>query len=114
MSSAPSTPTKTKIASLTPIQIPGKSLPRRVVPSQPWSITTPSNKAGQSNGAAQSNSSPSRTPQPLKGILKTPDREKYGGGSPSRSNSVKKSKKKKKGRPSVSFTDAQKARSGLF
>ncbi|KAL2135163.1 hypothetical protein VTI74DRAFT_9594 [Chaetomium olivicolor] len=77
---SPSTPTKKRIPSLTPIPIPGISRPRQVNPSQPWSIppstinhikvATPN----KNNMMTEAIRSPAIATQPTKGILKTPER----------------------------------------
>jgi hypothetical protein len=98
----PGTPTKPRIASLTPVPIPGVYTPRKVFPSEPWTLRDPANPA-RPNGTPTTAASP----QPLKGILKTPG--PYSGGKGSQSggqskSSKKKYKKKKHGTPSVSWT----------
>ncbi|KAK4032350.1 hypothetical protein C8A01DRAFT_41209 [Parachaetomium inaequale] len=94
----PGTPTKQRIASLTPVPIPGIYTPRKVIPSEPWTLKDPVNPA-RPNGTPTTASS-----QPLKSILKTP--EKYSGGKGAHSGGKHKSskKKKKQGTPSVSWT----------
>lgn len=82
-----STPvTPTRVTKLTPVQIPGKSTPRRATPSRASGLRTPDNKPAGSVGT------PSFSSPPLKGSMETPDRSKYSG--------QKESKKKKKKRKS--------------
>lgn len=140
--STPSTPTK-RIASLTPIPIPGISTPRKITPSKPWTVKDPFYDPARSKGtpAAKSfasspkvpitgadtsqrvlDSRPEGTkrplnsarlngagtptnPQPLKGILKTPDCENSNqSGGQSKSSKKRNKKNKKHGTPSVSWS----------
>ncbi|KAK4250000.1 hypothetical protein C7999DRAFT_29467 [Corynascus novoguineensis] len=141
--SIPSTPTKSRIASLTPIPIPGVSKPRKITPSKPWTVKDPFYDPARSKGtpAAKSFASSPQvsitgtdasqrvldsqpevlkrpfnstrlsgvgtptTPQPLKGILKTPDCENSNqSGGQSKSSKKRNKKNKKHGTPSVSWS----------
>jgi hypothetical protein len=76
--STPTTPTKPRIPSLTPVPIPGVYTPRKVRPSTPWTVQSPTDNVARPNGT------PSASAQPLKGILKTPERDaRFGGQSKS-------------------------------
>jgi hypothetical protein len=70
-----------------------------VIPDRQWGLNTPNQKAVQSTG------SPSVSSQPLKSILKTPDRTQFSGGKTAQSaGHSKSSKKKKKNRtPKISW-----------
>ncbi|KAL2166068.1 hypothetical protein VTG60DRAFT_3324 [Thermothelomyces hinnuleus] len=131
----PSTPTKTRITSWTPIPIPGTSTPRKVIPSRQWTLKDPfhnparprstavakscistSQAPGSGSNAPQKAISrqpePSKnpfnnptwlsttgspaTPQPLKGMLKTPDRGQYSDGNSTQPGVQGKSYKKRK------------------
>ncbi|KAH6623564.1 hypothetical protein F5144DRAFT_623487 [Chaetomium tenue] len=115
----PSTPTKTRIASLTPVPIPGVYTPRKVIPSQPWTAKGPSNNLAPPNGTPNGArySTPSVSSRVPKGILKTPDRKQSSGGKGSHSGSQGKSKKKnaKKNRmPSISWEGGTKRGHGSY
>ena len=96
----PGTPTKPRIASLTPVPIPGVYTPRKVVFSESWTLKDPANPV-RPNGTPTTASL-----QPLKGILKTPERYSGGRGSQpgGQSKSSRKKNNKKHGTPSVSWT----------
>jgi hypothetical protein len=109
----PSTPTKTRIASLTPVPIPGVYTPRKVTPSQSWTVKGPSNNPTRPNGTPNGTpyGTPSASSQSTRGILKTPDRGQSSGGKSTQSGSQRNSKKKnaKNHRmPSVSWTGGTK------
>jgi hypothetical protein len=110
--STPTTPTKPRIASLTPVPIPGMYTPRRVFLDQPWRVKTPNNKA------AQPSRPPSVSSQPIKGILKTPERGQFSGGktaqSTGQSKSSRKRKKKKNQSPKVAWQDDIKREHGSY
>ncbi|EAQ83269.1 predicted protein [Chaetomium globosum CBS 148.51] len=115
----PNTPTKTRIASLTPVPIPGVYTPRKVIPSQPWTAKGPSSNLAPPNGTPNGTryGTPSASSQPPKGILKTPDREQSSGGKDTHSGSQGKSKKKiaKKNRmPRISWQGGTKCGHGSY
>ncbi len=102
----PVTPTKVRIPSLTPVQIPGVSTPRKIRPSAPWTMLTPTNNVARPNGTPSS--------QPLKGILKTPERSQYSG-SRSPGNHSKSNKKRFLPRtPKISFAGDTKRGHGSY
>lgn len=81
----PSTPTKPKTMTLTPVPIPGRDMPRTVQSTTPLRATNPappprtphSNSYTYARAASVPPSSSIKPP--VKGILKTPDRERFGG-----------------------------------
>ncbi|KAL2151329.1 hypothetical protein VTH82DRAFT_6427 [Thermothelomyces myriococcoides] len=142
-SDTPSTPTKTRVASLTPIPIPGANTPRKVTPSRQWTLKDPLCNPTQpgSTPVAKSyvstnqnpdyvNNTPQKpiskqpepskglfdisawpgttgspaTPQPLKGILKTPDCGRDSDGNKPQPSVQSKSRKKKRNTPVVSWS----------
>ena len=100
------------IPSLTPVPIPGVYTPRKVIPSQPWTAKDPFNKPAPPNGTPNSAryGIPSASSQPPKGILKTPDPERFSGGKGARSGSHGKSKNRnsKTRMPAISWSGSAK------
>jgi hypothetical protein len=101
-----STPTKKRIPSLTPVPIPGMSTPRRLQPKKVWTIEPPNIIATHPDGTpiAPQPKSTTTTPSnnvylpngsPLKSILKTPDREMGSNGKNTHSGGLSKSQKKR-------------------
>ncbi len=78
--STSSTPTRARLASLTPVPIPGVVTPRKATPFRAQSVTPSRAQSVPPPFYPPPGSTPSTGAQPLKGILKTPEREQHSGG----------------------------------